>query len=159
MYCRYGNDGKPLECCLLDFQMNRIASPALDMNYMLYCSLNGEVRKSHMTDFFVHYYSSFADVLAASGTVVPFTINDIKKEFYDKNFFGLLMGMILIPIVLMDSDEAPTLDDFKSDNMTEAFEEFQAKIMSITLKSPHLTPRFLSMFDEMTESGLLCKKS
>jgi len=151
---RYNSEGIPTECCLLDLQVTRVGSPALDMNYMLYCSLNGDVRKPNLKGFFAHYYCSFSAVLSKVNKPVPFTLQELEDEFYDKSLFGLLMGMTLIPIVLVDPEDAPSLDNLSGSNTAEAIVDFQDQIMKITLKSPLLMPRFLSMFDEMNEKGL-----
>lgn len=155
---RYGQDGAPVDCRLLDLQVVRVGSPALDLNYMLYCSLNGDVRTKNLTNIFNTYYASFASIMALAGQPLKFTVDELTQEFYAKNLFGLFMGMMLIPIVLMDSEDAPSFDDFKGDDMQKSMEQFQEKMMDTVQKNPLLTPRFLSMFDEMNESGLFKKK-
>ena len=128
------------------------------MNYMLYCSLNGDVRKANLKGFFAHYYSSFTTILSKVDKPALFTLQELEDEFYDKSLFGLLMGMMLIPIVLVDPEDAPSLDNTTAKNPAEAMADFQDQIMKITLKSPLLMPRFLSMFDEMKEKGLFDDK-
>ena len=92
--------------------------------------------------------------MAKAKKPMPFKLEELRKEFYDRNFFGLLMSIMLIPIVLVDHENAPSLEDIKSSDPLKAMQEFQSIMMEITVNSPLLAPRFLSMFDEMKESGL-----
>lgn len=154
---KYDENNIPVDCRLVDLQITRVASPALDLNYMLYCSMSGDIRKNNLENFFAHYYSSFASVMAAARKPSIFTLEQFKEEFYSKNLFGLMMGMMLIPIVLMDSEDAPSFDDFEGEDIVEVMEQFQNAVMEVTLRSPLLTPRFLSMFDEMKVNGLFDK--
>jgi len=151
---RYDGNGCPVECCILDLQVTRVGSPALDLNYMLYCSFNGEIRQENLDNFFSQYYSSFASTLTEAGRCVPFTLGELKQDFSEKNFFGLMMGMILIPVVLIDPKDAPSFDDYKEDEIEDAMAKFSAKLLEVTLRSPLLKSRLLSMFDEMKVLGL-----
>ena len=152
---RYSADGKVEECRLLDLQVTRVGSPTLDLNYMLYCSLNGDVRKAEMPNFFIKYYATFASVMAASAVPMKFTLKQLKEEFYNKNTFGLIMALMLIPIVLINSEDAMDLEDFSEGDIEKKMEEYKESMMKQIQKNPLLKPRFLSLFDEMIESGVI----
>ena len=121
---------------------------------MLYSSLNGDVRQTHMEDFFATYYSSYASVLASDKQPAKFTFSQLKENFYQKNNFGLIAAMSLIPILLAESSDIPDLSEFKFDNMEKAQEEFKAIFGEIVQKNPLLKTRFLCLLDEMKVSGI-----
>ena len=152
---RYSADGKVEECRLLDLQVTRVGSPTLDLNYMLYCSLNGDVRKAEMPNFFIKYYATFASVMAASAVPMKFTLKQLKEEFYNKNTFGLIMALLLIPAVLGNSEDAFDFEDFAGEDMEKKLEDYQELLLEQVQKNPLLKPRFLSLFDEMIESGVI----
>lgn len=151
---RYGPDGAPVDCRLLDLQVIRVGSPALDLNYMFYCSLDRDVRTRNLDTFFSNYYASFARVLAAAGQPVKFTLSQLREEFYAKNLFGLYMAAVLVPPTVMDAEDAFSFGDFQGDEVKDRLKEFEEKVMNTARKNPQFVPRFLSMFDEMKEAGL-----
>ena len=135
-------------------QITRIASPALDLNYMLYNSLTGDVRKPNMEDFHNCYYSSFSSVMAAAKRPMVFTIGQFKKEFTSKNFFGLMMACMILPIILIDSKNAFTMEDVDMTDIQAAMADFDLKVADFMNNSPLVAPRFLSLMDEMRENGM-----
>ena len=122
---------------------------------MLFCSLTGDVRRAELSNFFVKYYATFASVMAASGVAMKFTLDQLKKEFVNKNKFGLLMGMMLMPIVLLDSADTINFEDFVGEDMEKKMEEYQEFVMNQVQKNPLLKPRFLDLFDDMEKSGVI----
>ncbi|KAA0200291.1 EcKinase 4 [Hyalella azteca] len=149
------DDGKVTDVCLLDLQINRHASLALDLNYFLYTSLNGDTRKKGLTSYLTSYYDSFKEVFRAADKPMKFTLEELNKEFRNKNLFGLLMGLMVIPIVVMESTDVTDMSDVREDNMKEKMEEQQQKILDMVDTSPVLRPRLLDMFDEMVEHGTI----
>ena len=154
LYFRYSEDGEVQECRLLDLQVVRVGSPALDLNYLLYCSLTGDVRKAELENFFVQYYATFASVLAGGGVPMKFTLPQLKKEFFSKNLYGLLFSQMIIPGVIIDQEDAPEMEKF-GENMQEGLEELKKKMASVILSNPLLKPRMLSVYDDMMESGCI----
>lgn len=153
-YFRYDIDGKPVECCLVDWQVIRVASPAIDLNYMLYCSIDGDVRSKEMSSFFAIYYSTFASIMVLGKKSPRFTLDEFENEFYSKNFFGLMTAMMLVPIVLRNVDESPALEKLEGEDLMEVMRDFQGKLLDTLHTNPFLKPRLLSVFDEMKEHGL-----
>ena len=151
---RYDASGDPVECCLLDLQINRLTSPMVDLNYMMYTSMTGKDRQESFEDFLDAYYAHFSSILAASNQAMAFTLPMLRKEFTARNIFGLIMSCSLIPAILMDSEDTPDLANLKEEDMEEAIAKHKETIMKLVQKNPLLTSRFLSMFDEMKQGGL-----
>lgn len=143
------------ECRLLDFQGTRLGSPALDLNFMLYCSLAGDVRSKQLPSFLTRYYATFASVVAASGTPMKYTSSGLRKEFINKNTFGFIHGIMLMPLILMDADDIPKLENIVGADEAEIQKLVMQYMKEMIKKNKQLKPRLLSMFDEMMESGLI----
>ena len=156
---RYSSVGVPLECRLVDLQLVRVGSPAMDLNYVLYCSVAGKTRRDHLPNFLTNYYANFASVLAGTGVPLEFSLSQFKTEFHNKNLFGLMMAVIIVPAMLLKPEEAPNMKDFFEGDTVKALEAFRKKLNELTLKSPSLRPRLLDMFDEMQEYGMFKKSS
>nr|CAD7401734.1 unnamed protein product [Timema cristinae] len=54
----YSETGQILEVCLVDFQMARYGSPALDLANLLYCCTSLELRQNHMDNLLEHYHTT-----------------------------------------------------------------------------------------------------
>ena len=121
---------------------------------MLYNSLSGDVRQNHMEDFHASYYSSFTSVMAAAKRTPMFTLEEYKKEFISKNMFGLMMGCLITPMILIDAEDAPSIADMDGADMEKMVAEMEAKMAEMIQKSPLLKPRFYSLLDEMRTNGL-----
>lgn len=108
-----------------------------------------------MISFFANYYATFASVVAGGSVAMPFTLPQLHKEFQNRNMFGLMMSQMLIPVMLMEAEDAPDMEDFVGDNLEEKMEKFTQQLIEMLKKSPHLRPRMLDLFDEMIESGTI----
>ena len=126
----------------------------VDLSYMMYTSMNGDTRQENIENLFDAYFANFATILAARKQPMKFTLPMLRKEFSARNIFGLVMATTLIPMILIDSEDVPDMQDLKEENMEEAMAEQKEKVMNLVQKNPLLTSRFLCMFDEMRQSGL-----
>lgn len=153
--CRYNEDDRPVEVMLLDVQLNNYSSPAIDLNYMLYSSTIGDVRQSNIQDFLSTYHSTFCSVLEAGNVDSPFTQQELLQEFRDKNLYGAIHAMLLLPFMIIEPEDAVDLSTGTDEDINEMLEESQAKANELLDKNPLLRPRFLSVFDDMMESGVI----
>lgn len=64
------------------------------------------------------------------------------------------MALIIVPTVLLKPEDTPNLIDFFESDMTETKAAYNKKLIDLTLRSPSIHPRLISLFDEMTENGL-----
>ncbi|KAA0200290.1 EcKinase 7 [Hyalella azteca] len=151
----YSDDGAVKDVCLLDLQINRHASLALDLNYFLFTSLNGDTRKKGLTAFLTSYYDSFKEVFSAADKPMKFTFEELVAEYRKKHLFGLMIALMALPIIVMESANAPDFQDMSEDNIAEKMEEQQRKILDMVETSPALRPRLLSLFDELVELGVI----
>lgn len=148
----------PTDVRLVDLQVCRKASPATDLNYLLYTSLNGGERREHLNSFLKSYHNSFCNVLKDGDRDAPFTLEDLKGEYHNKNLFGLLMAVMIVPIVVSEAAEMLDLDNIDTDDVEVLIKDQREKSLQQVDNNPLLKPRLLSVFDEMIEYKVICVK-
>ncbi|XP_066937084.1 uncharacterized protein [Macrobrachium rosenbergii] len=149
---RYNDEGRPVELMLVDLQIGREASFAYDLNYFLYTSLTGDVRGPNIENFLTIYFSSYKEVLKGADMPMYFDKEELVKEFRSKNKLGLLFSMGIIPALLAEPEEAP---EFIDQDIEKFMLEMKRVAFSLLKTNPLCKPRFLSIFDEFLESGLI----
>ncbi|KAG0720160.1 hypothetical protein GWK47_006935 [Chionoecetes opilio] len=151
---KYDEAGKPIDVRLIDLQICRKASPATDLNYLMYSSLNGSVRRENLQAFLKTYHDAYAEVLSEFGKPMPFTLEELKKEYHNQNLFGLLMSLMVIPFVVAESNEVIDFEEMTGD-MDADVKRMQDKMIEQAETNPLLRPRLLATFDEMLEYGVI----
>jgi len=149
---RYNDSGLPVECMLLDVQVNKIASLATDLNHFIFASLDGPVRKPNLDRLLTEYYASLSSVMAGCSQVTPFTKDELVKEYKSKNGHGLIFGSMIVPPIVMESEDIPDMENIV--DFEQFMKDWQEKCLASVDKNPLCKPRFVSMFDEMLEEGL-----
>ncbi|CAL4147188.1 unnamed protein product [Meganyctiphanes norvegica] len=144
---RYNSEGLPEEVMLLDVEVNRFCSLAVDLSYFMATSLDGKTRKDYKEQLLREYYSSLISVIEGGGGSMPFTIEELKQEFERKRPFGLLWGIATLPPILMPPEDLP---DFGTHT-----EEWKQKTVNSIGSNEALKTRLLALFDEMMEDGKL----
>ncbi|KAK3873170.1 hypothetical protein Pcinc_021806 [Petrolisthes cinctipes] len=150
---RYNDDGEPVEVMLLDLQINRLSSPATDLIYLMYTSLNGKVRIPNLNIFLDTYYDTFNTVMEAAGMDMIFTRSELLEEFWSMNGLGAIYAMAVVPFVLLEPEDTPDFN--KAENMEELLLEVKEKTLEAIDKNPLMKQKFLSVFDEMMDLGLI----
>ncbi|XP_063888968.1 uncharacterized protein LOC135115860 [Scylla paramamosain] len=151
---KYDETGKPIDVRLIDLQICRKASPATDLNYFMYTSLNGPERKENLQAFLEIYYDTFSQVLSGAGKAMPFNLEELKKEYHRLNLFGFIMALMVVPVVVAEAADVMDLDEFSGD-VEEGIKNFQDKAMAQLDSNPLLQPRLLATYDEMLEYGVI----
>ncbi|XP_064121411.1 uncharacterized protein LOC135225818 isoform X2 [Macrobrachium nipponense] len=149
---RYNTEGHPVEVMLLDLQMCREASAASDLNYLLCTSVNGDVRKPKLRHFLSLYHSTYKEVLQGGDMPMHFTLEELIEEYRDKSKYGLLFSLAILPIVLAEPEEVPEMSDTDSETLMN---RFRALVLEHLETNPLCKPRFLSIFDEFMETGVI----
>ena len=153
---RYDEAGAPVEVMLVDLQGMRRSSVAADLSYFLYSSFTGDVRKSNFNFFMETYYDSFCSVLRTAEMPIPFSLEELIVEFRDMMTLGCISGMILAPIVLSEEEDVQSFLDLTEETIDEKNLEQQERILKMSKREGgQLQDRFLSMFNEMVEAGIV----
>ncbi|XP_071448952.1 uncharacterized protein [Hetaerina americana] len=100
------------EVCLLDFQMARVGSPALDLASLLYCCTSRDLRRNHLERLLDLYLSSLRGALSdlvTDGGEELLSRETLAHEMARCSRFGLGIALDMIPISTCDSNVAPDL--------------------------------------------------
>ena len=100
----------------IDFQLSRYSSPALDLQYFLYTSPQESIR-SQKTDYLIEvYHEELCNILRKVGQEDKLiSLEDLKREFDEKAFFGFNTACTVLAVVLADPSEAFDMENMKED--------------------------------------------
>ncbi|XP_063976365.1 uncharacterized protein LOC135162126 [Diachasmimorpha longicaudata] len=109
---------------LVDFQLMRVGSLALDLVNLLYLCTSAEIRQTQMTSLLRHYHSnlmSALDILNTGNTRKDSSVmwNLLNDEMRRYARFGLGLAIDMIPITTCDSNQAPDLYKGERDDNEE----------------------------------------
>ena len=94
-------------------------------------------------------------MLEAGNHEIPFTWAELQEDFKKKNVHGALYAMVLLPFVIIESGNVMDLETGTDEDIGDLMKEMNEKSMDLWDNNPVMRPRFLSMFDEMMESGVI----
>lgn len=113
---KYGADGcVPTAAKIIDFQLARFASPALDISFFVYSCTSQTLREQHYHDLLKAYHQSASDLIRSFGSnpddVYPYS--GLLDEMRELGCFGVGMGIESVPFSIMD--EGCDLDQIKGE--------------------------------------------
>ncbi|XP_058823200.1 uncharacterized protein LOC131684378 [Topomyia yanbarensis] len=110
---RYQDENvKPTDICMLDWQLCRYVSPALDFVYFIFICTDEVLRANHYDQLLQDYYKSLSDCLLLLG-------GDPERQFPQSAFedqlkrfgrFALLISFLVLPVICTPSEELPDID-------------------------------------------------
>ncbi|KAL7648253.1 UNVERIFIED_CONTAM: hypothetical protein RMT77_000159 [Armadillidium vulgare] len=151
MLFRYNEDNMPIDFRFIDLQCSKKASPATDLNYFFFTSLNGELRMTKRDIMTKIYYDSFREVLEKSGKALPFSFQELEEELKKRNLFGLCCAIIVLPVVLAEGDEILNTEQHTEyDKSLPIHKEIQEKLS----EKDFFRDRLLAVFDDMIENNV-----
>ncbi|CAK9832998.1 hypothetical protein ANTRET_LOCUS9747 [Anthophora retusa] len=105
---KYDVDGKPLECCLIDFQLARYNPPAHDILCFLQFTTTRQLREEHGEKLFKIYHETMAESLQEAGLDIAnvFPWKEFLQSIEDLRLMCITHGMLNIPIMLLDPSAA-----------------------------------------------------
>lgn len=110
----FSQNGEPSNTVLLDWQILRYVSPALDIVHFLFVCTDSDLRAKHFDDLLKIYHNSLTELLNSLG-------GDAEKQFpfeallgHMKKFgkFGVFMSFVMIPLIMTKKENLPDLDAF-----------------------------------------------
>lgn len=112
---KYTASGSPEAVTIIDFQLTRCSSLALDISFFIYSCTNQEMREQHYIDLLKEYHRSavslIKDLGADADVVLPWEglLNELKLF----GRFGCGMGIESLPMSLIDDEDVADLDEIK----------------------------------------------
>lgn len=97
---------------IIDFQLARCASFALDFMFFIYSCTSQELREAHFEEIFEAYHASAADLIRDLGSDPEkiYPIADVRQELTDFGRFGCGMGIESLPMSMMEDEDVADLD-------------------------------------------------
>ncbi|XP_014257234.1 uncharacterized protein LOC106671012 [Cimex lectularius] len=131
---KYDESGQtPTSLRFLDFQVSHIHSYIWDIIYFLYSSVQNDVRKKHMTDFYKVYWESLRSNLEFFGFEgTPPTFDEVLKEAARVDYFAFFVVAVLRPFMMSKSDNV--LDLQKYNDFEVAVNSVQTNAIESTIE-------------------------
>ncbi|KAJ0172023.1 hypothetical protein K1T71_011996 [Dendrolimus kikuchii] len=153
-------DGEIAEMYLVDFQLVRYASPALDLVYIIYLCMDRQQRSEHQTSL-LEYYSDelYGRLLEMSedNSMFHSRILDrdalyelLQEEFRRSGKFGLGMAVDMYPIMTCDSNEAPNLYTSEDESTATA-----SAIQPVWTSNATCKKKMTDLVQELVDNGIL----
>ncbi|KAK5638285.1 hypothetical protein RI129_012580 [Pyrocoelia pectoralis] len=110
-------ESSPTGICILDWQLARCGSPALDLSYFLFCCTSQGFRKEHYRALIAEYYDSFSEFLAQFGIVSTevFPLGALEDHLRRFSVYGLFMAILTLNLTLLQGKEVPSFQSSKSE--------------------------------------------
>lgn len=117
------------EISLIDWQMIRCVSPAMDLLYSLCTSTDKELRSVEYDNLFHEYYKELSLNLRKMGsdpdTIYPFA--QLQNDLKLCGNFPLLIAPALLSVCLSSSDEAVDLNELSNQKETSLVKELNSE--------------------------------
>ncbi|EFN82762.1 uncharacterized protein LOC105184837 [Harpegnathos saltator] len=109
---------------LVDFQLTRVGSLALDLANLLYCCTSGVVRRAYMTQLLQHYHFHLMSSLRVLNPERPPKDPSVMWELLNEEMrrcgrFGVGLALDILPISTCASHEAPDLYEGSAETSEE----------------------------------------
>ncbi|KAJ8673811.1 hypothetical protein QAD02_005073 [Eretmocerus hayati] len=102
----------PPRCVLVDYQMLKYASPALDVGMLLYVNTTPEFRKEFEGEMLEHYYSTFCTTLLTSDlsdqVQIP-SYDSMLKDYHEKRLIGITYAAFFLPSLYLSVEDLSML--------------------------------------------------
>ncbi|XP_063225228.1 uncharacterized protein LOC134532593 [Bacillus rossius redtenbacheri] len=131
MLFRYSEDaGRPEEVCLIDFQILRYGSPALDLQYFLATSLARGVREDHEDELLASYHEALrasTSTLGAARGVCG--LDRLRKDFQDKTLYGFHAACTILCAVVAEPGDAMDLGSLSEESSESDHVDYLTKAL------------------------------
>ncbi|KAI5640221.1 ecdysteroid kinase domain-containing protein [Phthorimaea operculella] len=154
-------DGKAVSCCILDYQIARINSPAVDLLHTILNCTDHKTRKQHFMGWIDYYHSELAKHLFEFGLKADFVCPRDQLDADLKSHGKALLGRAGLVAFLL-SRESAEAEKLKA-NMDKGFQEGKEKtdglfgsVASMSEKSQnYFKSRVEDLVDTYYEFGLI----
>lgn len=98
---------------ILDWQVIRYISPAIDLLYNIFTSTNKELRDAEYDNLLQVYHGSLSKMVKSLGSNPDdlFSMDDLKDELKRCGNYAFLLAPMLISVSMADSSDISNLDE------------------------------------------------
>lgn len=116
-YGQGGAGGPPQRMKIIDFQLVRLGSCALDISFFLYSCTTEKLRKNHFEDMLDWYQEGVTSILRQFklDEKKVFPMHVLKEEMKKFAKFGVGMAMESLPLSIMPEEDTTDLDAIEGD--------------------------------------------
>lgn len=102
--------------CIVDWQICRYVSPAIDLLYNLFTSTDGPIRHSDYQNLLRHYHTSLSKTIQRLGSdpETLFSFDDLQNELKRFGRFAFLVSPLMLRIMLADPKDIRDYDELRS---------------------------------------------
>uniref|UniRef100_A0A1B0FD05 CHK kinase-like domain-containing protein n=1 Tax=Glossina morsitans morsitans TaxID=37546 RepID=A0A1B0FD05_GLOMM len=136
---------------MIDFQLARFASLALDISFFMYSCVSQSLRESHYETLLKTYHESASKIISDLGADPEKALawSELLKEIKDVGRFGCGMGIESLPMSMLEDDEVKDLDEITVD--TKLSDVWDIK----PFKDARKRQRIADMFKHAVDLGYL----
>ncbi|XP_059620938.1 uncharacterized protein LOC132264676 [Phlebotomus argentipes] len=110
---KYDSSGKVKDCILVDYQMCHYASPAIDLNYFIFTSLQKDIRLAKMDHLVQYYHTQLVSAMKLlKSTTTPPTLLDLQIEMLRKMHYGVSSTIGTFAICVADGSDESEMETF-----------------------------------------------
>ncbi|KAF5278796.1 hypothetical protein FQA39_LY18345 [Lamprigera yunnana] len=114
---KYKDEDMLEEVCILDWQLSRTGSPALDLSYFLFCCTDQDFRQKYYDELLQTYYKTLCSILTEfhcdPEELFPFEV--LLEHLRKFSLYGLYMATLVLNLTLLQGGEIPTLVNFSKE--------------------------------------------
>lgn len=136
----------------IDFQMTRYSSPALDIQYFLYTSVQHDVRETSWSDLLTTYTENLNDTLRILGhgdKVID--VEALEKEMAFRGSFGLVASCMVLCAVMADPSDAIAMDEITQ----EEWDSGETKIFDKAMSGTRFNAALKRLLPHFVRTGVL----
>lgn len=134
MLFKYGNSSSrqsPSQICFLDWQLSRLASPALDLAYFIFVCTDKDLRDQHYEHLIQEYYDSLSSFLRELGSdpdkLFPFEV--LQEHLKKFCVYGLYMAVMVLYLITSDVEDIPDIHSITDED--DAMEKWKFESRNI----------------------------
>lgn len=100
------------EICIVDWQLMRYGSPAVELIYTVFSSTDKQFRQKEYNNLMKHYHTTLASAIQTLGSDPEklYSLAAFKQDLKKFGRFGFLMTPMVISVMLADPTDIPDLD-------------------------------------------------
>ncbi|CAG9764213.1 unnamed protein product [Ceutorhynchus assimilis] len=143
------NNNTPSKVCFIDWQLSKVGSPALDLTYFFSASGSKETY-ANINKYLKTYHETLSQNLQELGCNPEgiLSFDDLLDEWKNTAWYGVFIGMMILKIMLTESDEVPDYEKLESDDNMTAF-SYEVK------RSADYKQRLCDLIEFMADYGYL----
>ncbi|KAI4466846.1 hypothetical protein MML48_2g00006942 [Holotrichia oblita] len=127
---------RPTKVCLLDWQLSRYGSPALDLSYFIFTCTDHALREKHYDNMIKFYYHSLCQHLVDLGGDPDelFSFSALQAELKRASILGLYMSIMVVHLMISEVDEIPDLDLADENKLIMSYESVNENLYNARVR-------------------------